>query len=47
MWSLSLFILSLVTTMARVIRGIRRQYSREARLLRPEELGRHACLAGE
>jgi hypothetical protein len=34
-----------VITMAHVIQGIRRQYNREARLLRPEELGRHASLA--
>ena len=33
-----------VITMTHVVRGIRRQYDREARLLRPEELGRHACL---
>jgi hypothetical protein len=33
-----------VITMAHVIRGIRRQYACEARLLRPEELGRHAFL---
>ena len=32
-------------TMTHVIQGIRRQYNREARLLRPEELGRHASLA--
>jgi hypothetical protein len=31
-------------TMVHVIRGIHRQYKREARLLRPEELGCHACL---
>ena len=34
-----------VITMTHVIQGIRRQYNREARLLRPEELGRHASLA--
>jgi hypothetical protein len=34
-----------VITMAHVIQGIRRQYNREARLLRPEEFGRHASLA--
>ena len=32
-------------TMTHVIQGIRRQYNREARLLRPEDLGRHASLA--
>jgi hypothetical protein len=32
-------------TMVHVIQGIHRQYKREARLLRPEELGCHACLA--
>jgi hypothetical protein len=31
-------------TMVHVIQGIHRQYKREARLLRPEELGCHACL---
>ena len=36
---------SKVITMAHVIGGIRRQYHREARLLRPEALGRHASLA--
>ena len=34
-----------VITMTHVIKGIRRQYNREARLLRPEDLGRHASLA--
>jgi len=34
-----------VITMAHVTQGIRRQYNREARLFRPEELGRHASLA--
>jgi hypothetical protein len=32
-------------TMVHVIHGIHRQYKREARLLRPQELGCHAGLA--
>jgi SpoVK/Ycf46/Vps4 family AAA+-type ATPase len=31
-------------TMAHVVRGISRQYQREARVLRPSDLGRHAAL---
>jgi hypothetical protein len=34
-----------VITMAHVVAGIRRQYDRDARLLRPNELGPYACLA--
>ena len=30
-----------------VVRGVARQYQREARLLRPTELGVHASLLGE
>jgi ATPase family associated with various cellular activities (AAA) len=38
---------SQVITAAHVVRGIRRQYAREARLLRPEELGSYADVIRE
>ena len=33
-----------VITMFHVVQGVRRQYDRDARLLRPEDLGEYACL---